>query len=202
MYSHKQRKSSRFRWTAVCWDRGFESRWEYECSSLVFVVCCEDSGRCDELITYLDESYQVYVLRIAFDLETTLLRRPTPELGCCGTKINCTRLLFNLQYLQHCHITRHISSSFASLKLSEGHSTALLSPEQPAYLALKALVCPLPPCSVESTGICGPVYCLYVAWDSSPAYVTFQEVKDSWRCHMDSFVRRETHRLTFAEGCT
>ena len=186
-----------------CWARGFESRWEYECSSLVFVVYCVGSGLCDELITYSYESDQVHELRILCDLETSLVRWPTPKLGCCGTGRNFTLLLLNLQYVQHSHITRYISSNFARLKLSETPSTALLSPKQRVYLALKALVFFSTPIrSVESTGICGPVCCLYVAWDSLAAYVTFQEVKSSWRCHMDSFVRRETHRLTFAEGCT
>ena len=185
------------------WDRGFESRWEYDCLSLVFVVYCVGSGLCVELITHSDESYQVYLLRIVCDIETSSVRRPTPESGCCSTERNCALLLLNLQYLLHCHITRYISSSFAHLETVLIPSTALLSPEKRVHLALKALVFYPPPIGwVESTGICGPVYCLYLAWESLPAYVTFQEFKGPWRCHMDSFVRRETHKLTFAEGCT
>jgi len=44
-----------------CWDRGFESRLRHECSSLVLVVHCVDSGMCDELITRSGETYPVYV---------------------------------------------------------------------------------------------------------------------------------------------
>ena len=42
----------------ACWDRGFEHRWEYGCSSIMFVVCCVGSSLCDELITRLEESYR------------------------------------------------------------------------------------------------------------------------------------------------
>jgi hypothetical protein len=132
-----------------CRDRGFESRWEYECSSLVFVMCCIGSGICDKLISHSDESYQAHVLRSVCDLETSLVKRPTPELGFCGRERNFTLLLLNLQYLQHCYITCYIPSSFAPLKLSEAPSTALLSPEQRMYPALKALVSPPPGPSVQ-----------------------------------------------------
>ena len=42
------------------WDRGFESRWGHECSSLVF-VCCESSCLWHELITLSGECYRVCV---------------------------------------------------------------------------------------------------------------------------------------------
>ena len=41
-----------------CWDCGFESRWGHGCSSVVY---CVGSGLCHELITHLEESYQVCV---------------------------------------------------------------------------------------------------------------------------------------------
>jgi len=44
-----------------CWDRGFESLWRSGCSSLAFIVCCEGSGLCDELITRSEDSYRVCV---------------------------------------------------------------------------------------------------------------------------------------------
>jgi len=44
-----------------CRDRGFESSWGNECSSLVFVVCCVGSDFCDDLITRVEESYRVHV---------------------------------------------------------------------------------------------------------------------------------------------
>jgi hypothetical protein len=44
-----------------CWNRGFESRWEHGCSSLVFVLCCVFSGLYGGLIARLEESYRVYV---------------------------------------------------------------------------------------------------------------------------------------------
>ena len=44
------------------WDRGLESSWVTEYSSLQFVVlCCVGSGHCDGLITGLEESYRVFV---------------------------------------------------------------------------------------------------------------------------------------------
>jgi hypothetical protein len=41
-----------------CWDRGFESRWEHGCSSVVFAVCYVGCGLCDELITHSGWSYR------------------------------------------------------------------------------------------------------------------------------------------------
>jgi hypothetical protein len=49
------------------WDRGFDSRWRYACSSLVFVVWYVGSGLSDVLITRSEESYRVCVC----DLETS-----------------------------------------------------------------------------------------------------------------------------------
>ena len=56
------------------WDRGFESRWGYWCSSLLFVVCCVKSGLCDELITGSEDPYRVC------DLETSQMRQRNYEL--------------------------------------------------------------------------------------------------------------------------
>jgi len=85
----------------------------------VFVVFSVGSGLGDELITHLDESYQVYVLRIVCDLETSFVNAAYTWIGLLRHRRNCKLLLFNLQYLQHCHITRYVSGSFARLKLSE-----------------------------------------------------------------------------------
>jgi hypothetical protein len=86
-----------------CWDRGFESRWWHGCSSLVFVVCCVDSGLRDGLITRSEEPYQVFVrVRVCVcvchclsvcDLETSTMRRARPELGSCATKKKECRLI-------------------------------------------------------------------------------------------------------------
>jgi len=46
---------------AQVWDRGFESRLGHGCLSLVFDVCCEGSGLCDELIARSEKSYRVCV---------------------------------------------------------------------------------------------------------------------------------------------
>jgi len=45
----------------------------------VFVLCCECSGLCDELITRSEESYRVCVFVCI--LETSTMWRPRPELG-------------------------------------------------------------------------------------------------------------------------
>jgi len=45
----------------------------------VFVVCCECSGLCEELITSLEESYWVCVFVCV--LETSTMWRPRPDLG-------------------------------------------------------------------------------------------------------------------------
>jgi len=50
----------------------------------MFVVCCAGSGLCDELITRSEEYYRVYVSLCG--LETSTMRRPIPELGCCATE--------------------------------------------------------------------------------------------------------------------
>jgi hypothetical protein len=55
----------------------------------MFGVCCVGSGLCDELITRSEESYRVYVCLIVRDLETSTMRRPRPELGCCATEEEC-----------------------------------------------------------------------------------------------------------------
>jgi len=52
----------------------------YGCSSFVFFVCSIGSIRCDELITISEESYPMCVS--AFDLETSTMWRPRPELFC------------------------------------------------------------------------------------------------------------------------
>jgi hypothetical protein len=64
------------------------SRWGHACSSLVFVVCCVGSGLYDELITRSEESYRVCVCvcLIVCDVETSTMRRPRSELGCCATE--------------------------------------------------------------------------------------------------------------------
>jgi hypothetical protein len=73
---------------------------------LLFVVCCVGSGLCDGLITCSEKSYRVCVCvraRVSVcarvrarararvcvcvsDLETSTMRRPRPELGCCATE--------------------------------------------------------------------------------------------------------------------
>jgi len=40
------------------WERGFESRRQHGCSSLMFVLRYIGSGLCDELITSSEESYR------------------------------------------------------------------------------------------------------------------------------------------------
>jgi hypothetical protein len=50
-------------------------------SCLLCVVCC----LCDESITRSEESYRMCVWLIVCDLETSTVRRPRPELGCCAT---------------------------------------------------------------------------------------------------------------------
>ena len=41
---------------------------------------------CDELITGSEKSYWVRVRLIVRDLETSTMRRPRPEMGCCATQ--------------------------------------------------------------------------------------------------------------------
>jgi hypothetical protein len=55
------------------------------CSSLVLVACCVRSGLCDELITRSDESYRLCVCLTVCDLETSTIRRPSPN-WTVGTK--------------------------------------------------------------------------------------------------------------------
>jgi hypothetical protein len=44
-------------------------------------------GLCEGLITCPEESYRLFVCLslIVCDLETSTMRRPRPELGCCAT---------------------------------------------------------------------------------------------------------------------
>jgi hypothetical protein len=50
--------------------------------------CCVLAGRglCDELITRSEECYRLCVCLIVCDVETSTVRRPRPELGCCATR--------------------------------------------------------------------------------------------------------------------
>jgi hypothetical protein len=48
-------------WIGYSRDRGFESRWGHESSSLVSVVCCVGTDLCNELITLSEGSYWVCV---------------------------------------------------------------------------------------------------------------------------------------------
>jgi hypothetical protein len=51
---------------------------------LVFLACCAGSGLCDELITPSEESFWIWELTVC-DLDTSKLRRPRLETGCCAT---------------------------------------------------------------------------------------------------------------------
>jgi len=67
-----------------CW---IESRWEHGCLSVVFVVCCEGSGPCDELVTRTEESTVcVCVCLIVRDLGASTIRRSKSELDCLARK--------------------------------------------------------------------------------------------------------------------
>jgi hypothetical protein len=60
----------------ACFDPKLESQGEHGCSSLMFVVCCEGSCLCDELITRAGESHRdVCVFLIVRDLDTSTMRR-------------------------------------------------------------------------------------------------------------------------------
>jgi len=54
----------------------------------VFVLYCVGSGPCDELITRSEESYRVCVSNCVYDLESSTVQRPRPELGFCATEKN------------------------------------------------------------------------------------------------------------------
>ena len=56
---------------------------------LCFVACCVGGGLCEELITRPGESWRVCLC--ACDLETSTVRLPGPEMGCCA---KCTRHKF------------------------------------------------------------------------------------------------------------
>ena len=50
------------------WDRGFDSRWGQEYSSVVLGVCLVGSGLCDELIAHSEEPYRVCLCLNVFGL--------------------------------------------------------------------------------------------------------------------------------------
>ena len=68
------------------WETGASS-WLY-CRNIWIFVCCEccvlsGRGLCDELITCPEESYRVWCV-VVCDLETSRMRRPWPNVGCCA----------------------------------------------------------------------------------------------------------------------
>ena len=99
--------NSRSQWSCGldCWDRWFESRWEYECSSLVFVVTCVGSGLCGELITRLEESYRMSVSNFVWS-RNPKMGPSRPNLVCNATEkekknnLQWYQLLSHSQYFQ------------------------------------------------------------------------------------------------------
>jgi len=73
-----------------CWGWGFESHWEYSFTFIIFVVCCVGSRLSDELIAHSEESYRMRahacVCLIVCDLETSAMRWPRFDSGCCATE--------------------------------------------------------------------------------------------------------------------
>jgi hypothetical protein len=55
---------------------------------LLCLLCFVGSGLCDGLITRSEESYRVCVCLIVCDLETSTVRRPRTEFGCCAAENN------------------------------------------------------------------------------------------------------------------
>ena len=58
---------------------------------LAFVVFCEGSDLCDDQITRSEVSYHVCVCVCVsmYDLGTSTVRRPRPELGSCTAENKC-----------------------------------------------------------------------------------------------------------------
>ena len=56
----------------------------------MFVLCRVGRGLCDELIIRSDEPNCLNVC----DLETSAMKRPRPELGCCTTEKEMCVVLF------------------------------------------------------------------------------------------------------------
>jgi hypothetical protein len=83
--------------------------------------CCVSSGRglCDGLIIHSEEAYRLCECVIVCDLETSRMRRPRPELGCCATgKKSCItteRALcrFGFRFLPKTRIPSHILNSLS-----------------------------------------------------------------------------------------
>jgi hypothetical protein len=118
------------------------------------------------------------------------MRRPRPDLGSCTTKRTYKCLLLHLKYLQHCQMepaTHHVVPLVWNCKdpvlLYATQSTSVSPPKDAGFLSLIV--------AVKSTGICGLVCCLHTAWEILTAYVSFQEFRCSWHCHIDSSARRE-----------
>ena len=61
----------------------------YKFYPLVFAVCCVGSGLCDELISRSREDLPHLACRIVCDLETSTMRRPGNEWGCCTSELSC-----------------------------------------------------------------------------------------------------------------
>jgi hypothetical protein len=82
------------------WDRSFEYRFWRGFSSVLFVVFCVGSGLCDWLITRPEQSYRLCVCLTVCDLETSTVRRPSPEVGCWVTEriISCGLYVKHMPY--------------------------------------------------------------------------------------------------------
>jgi len=72
-------------------------------------------GLCDELITRPEESYQLWCV-IVCDLETSRMRRPWPNGGCCARRKEFVGILCQLMDLRPCCLRDGVTSGLLSLR--------------------------------------------------------------------------------------
>jgi hypothetical protein len=86
---------------------------------LVSCVCCVGSGLCDELITRPEESYRMCVCLIVWDVETSTMRRPRPDLTYSDTYKRLWSSVIPYVMSSHYVRLRYITSYVVRAKYSE-----------------------------------------------------------------------------------
>jgi len=89
----------------VCWECGFESRWENGCLSFLSAACCQV-----EVSASFVQSSPTECVVSKCDLGTSSMKRPCPNKGCWAMKTHAHIYIYILTHIwiNHCNSNTHI----------------------------------------------------------------------------------------------